>query len=143
MSRDKRKESDEFSRSKKMSIREICKVSVFTSLMLAVFGCSSPTLIGTNAAAYSGGTLYAVSDQGLDKVYVATTAALKQLEIEITKTAKDVFYAKVVGKVADGNTITIRMEPGADNITNLRIKASRFGNAERSRVIYEKIKENL
>jgi hypothetical protein len=126
-----------------MSIKEICKVSVFTSLMLAVFGCSSPILIGNNAAAYSGGTLYAVSSQGLDKVYAATTAALKQLEIEITKTAKDVFYAKVVGKVADGNTITIRMEPGTDNVTNLRIKASRFGNEERSRVVYEKIKENL
>lgn len=110
--------------------------------MLAVFGCSSPTLIGTNAAAYPGGTLYAVSNQGLDKVY-ATTAAFKQLEIEITETAKDVFYAKVVGKVADGNTITIRLEPGADNVTNLRIKASRFGNEERSRVIYETIKENL
>jgi hypothetical protein len=52
------------------------------------------------------------------------------LEIEVTETAKDVFYAKVVGKVADGNTITIRLEPGADNITNLRIKASRFGNEE-------------
>ena len=126
-----------------MSIREICKVSVFTGLILAVFGCSSPTLIGDNAAAYSGGTLYAVSSQGLDKVYAATTAAFKQLEIEITGTAKDVFYAKFVGKVADGNTITIRMEPSADNATNLRIKAGRFGNKERARVIYEKIKENL
>jgi len=76
-------------------------------------------------------------------VYAATVAALKQLEIEVTDTAKDVFYAKVVGKVADGNTVTIRLEPGADNVTNIRIKASRFGNEERSRVIYEKIKENL
>ena len=61
----------------------------------------------------------------------------------IIETAKDVFYAKVVGKVADNNTVTIRMEPGADNVTNLRIKANRFGNEARSRVIYEKIKENL
>ena len=84
-----------------------------------------------------------VSSQDLDRVYAATVAALKQLEIEVTETAKDVFYAKVTGKVADGNTITIRLEPGADNVTNLRIKASRFGNEERARVIYEKIKENL
>jgi hypothetical protein len=128
---------------RKMSIRGIWKVSMFTGLMLAVCGCSTPTLIGTDAAAYSNGKLYAVSSQDLDKVYAATVAALKQLEIEVTETAKDVFYAKVTGKVADGNTITIRLEPGADNATNLRIKASRFGNEERSRVIYEKIKENL
>ncbi len=126
-----------------MSIREIWKVTVFTGLMLAVCGCSSPTLIGTDAAVYSSGTLYAVSGQNLDTVYAATVAALKQLEIEVTETAKDVFYAKVTGKVADGNTITIRLEPGADNVTNLRIKASRFGNEERAGVIYKKIKENL
>ena len=126
-----------------MSTREIWRVTVFTGLMLAVCGCSSPTLIGTDAAVYSGGTLYAVSGQNLDTVYAATVAALKQLEIEVTETAKDVFYAKVAGKVADGNTITIRLEPGADDVTNIRIKASRFGNEERSRVIYEKIQENL
>ena len=128
-----------------MLIRGIWKVSVFIGLMLAVCGCSTPTLIGTDAAVYSNGKLYAVSGQDLDKVYAATVAALKQLEIEVTETAKDVFYAKVVGQVADGKTITIRMEPGANNITNIVIKASKFlsGNEERARVIYNKIKENL
>ena len=128
-----------------MLVRGIWKVSVITGLMLAVCGCSRPTLIGTDAAVYSGGKLYAVSGQDLNKVYAATVAALKQLEIEVTETAKDVFYAKVVGQVADGKTITIRMEPGANNITNIVIKASKFlsGNEERARVIYNKIKENL
>jgi hypothetical protein len=126
-----------------MLIRGIWKVSVFMGLMLIVCGCGTPTLIGTDAAVYSNGKLYAVSSQDLDKVYAATLAALKQLEIEVTDTAKDVFYAKVTGKVADGNTITIRLEPGADNVTNIKIKASRFGNEERSRVIYNKIKESL
>jgi hypothetical protein len=126
-----------------MLIRGIWKVSVFMGLMFVVCGCSTPTLIGTDAAVYSNGKLYAVSSQDLDKVYAATVAALKQLEIEVTDTAKDVFYAKVTGKVADGNTITIRLEPGADNVTNIKIKASRFGNEERSRVIYNKIKESL
>jgi hypothetical protein len=135
--------SDDFFMEKKMLIKGIWKVSVCIGLMLAVCGCSTPTLIGTDAAIFSNGKLYAVSSQDLDKVYAATVATLKQLEIEITETAKDVFYAKVTGKVADGNTITIRLEPGADNVTNLRIRASRFGNQERSRVIYEKIKENL
>jgi cation transport ATPase len=100
-------------------------------------------LLESIAAVYSNGKLYAVSSQDLDKVHAATVAALKQLEIEVTETTKDVFYAKVVGKVADDNTITIRLEPGADDVTNIRIKASRFGNEERSRVIYNKIKENL
>jgi len=126
-----------------MSIRGIWKVSVFAGLMLAVCGCGRPNLIGTDAAVYSQGKLYAVSGQDLNRVYVATVAALQQLEIEVTETAKDVFYAKIVGKVADGKTVTIRLEPGADNATELRIKSGTFGNEERSRVIYKKIQQNL
>ena len=128
-----------------MSIRGIWKVSVFAGLMLALCGCGRPTIIGTDAAVYSRGTLYAVSGRDVNSVYVATVAALQQLEIEITETAKDVFYAKVVGKIADGKTVTIRMEPGTDDVTNLKIKASKFlsGNEERARVIYTKIQQNL
>ena len=126
-----------------MSIQRKCTVCVLAGLMLAMCGCGRPNLIGTDAAVYSQGKLYAVSGRDLNSVYVATVAALQQLEIEVTETAKDVFYAKVVGKVADGRTVTIRLEPGADNVTDLRIKSGTFGNEERSRVIYEKIQQNL
>jgi hypothetical protein len=102
-------------------------------------------LIGTDAAVYSRGTLFAVASHDLSSVYAATETALKQLEVEVIETAKDVFYAKIVGKIADGKTITIRMEPGEKNITNIEIKASKFlsGNEERARVVYTQIKLNL
>jgi len=132
-----------FLRSEKMSIKGFSKLVVFAGLTLILCGCSKPTIIGTDSAVYAGGKLYAVSGQDLNRVYAATLAALKQLEIEVTEKNKDVFYAKVVGKVADGRTITIRIEPGADKGTDLRIQTSRFGNEERSRVIYKKIQENL
>jgi len=126
-----------------MSIGEIWKLSVVAVLMLAVCGCSRPNIIGADAAVYSRGNLYAVSDRDLNTVYQATLKAMQQLEVEVTEKNKDVFYAKIVGKVADGRTVTIRMEPGADNATDLRIKASTFGNEDRSRVIYDKIQQNL
>ncbi|MHC4462708.1 MAG: DUF3568 family protein [Planctomycetota bacterium] len=126
-----------------MSIKETWKIFFFAGLMLAVFGCGRPNIIGTDGAVYSGGKLYAVSGQDLNSVYTATLAALKQLEIEVAEKSKDVFYAKVVGNTADGKTITIRMEPGADKATEFSIKVSTFGNKERSRVIYEKIRQNL
>jgi hypothetical protein len=128
-----------------MSNRGVWKIIIFTVLMLAVCGCGRPKLIGTDAAVYSGGKLYAVANQNLNSVYDATVKALEQLEVEVIETAKDVFYAKVVGKIADGKTIIIRMEPGEGDITNISIKASKFlsGNEERTRTIYEKIKQNL
>ena len=128
-----------------MSKRGILKYSVLAVLVLSVCGCGRPNFIGTEAAFYSRGKLYAVTGHDLNSVYAAAVTALEQLEVEVIETAKDVFYAKVVGKIADGKTITIRMEPETDNNTNIDIKAGKFlsGNQERARVIYEKIKENL
>jgi len=126
-----------------MSIKRNCIFIILAGLMLALCGCGKPNIIGTDAAVYSGGTLYAVAGNDLNSVYVATVAALQQLEIEVTETAKDVFYAKVVGKVADGKTISIRMKPGTDNVTEIKIRASKLGDEERSLIIYEKIKQNL
>ena len=129
-----------------MSTRRIRKVLVFAGLMLVVCGCGGrPNLVGTDAAVYSGRTLYAVASQDLSRVYDATLAALTQLEIEVTEKAKDVFYAKIVGSIADGKTITIRMEPGENNTTNLNISGGNVvsGNEKRALTIYEKIKQNL
>jgi hypothetical protein len=136
--------SDEnFFKEKKMTITRFSKVVVFASMMLILCGCGKPTLIGSDAAVYSRGSLYAVAGRDLDSVYKATLSAMKQLEIEIAEQNKDVFYAKVVGNIADGRTVTIRLEPGADKGTELRIQTSSFGNEERSRVIYKKIQDNL
>ena len=128
-----------------MSTRRIRKVLVFAGLMLVVCGCGRPNLVGTDAAVYSGSKLYAVVSQDLNSVYDAALTALTQLEIEVSEKAKDVFYARIVGSIADGRTITIRLEPGENNTTDLSISASKFlsGNEERARTIYEKIKQNL
>ncbi len=129
-----------------MSTRRIRKVLVFAGLMLVVCGCGGrPNLVGTDAAVYSGSKLYAVASQDLNSVYEATVNALLQLEIKVIDKAKDVFYAKIVGEIADGRTITILMEPGENNTTNLSIAGSNFlsGNEERARTIYEKIKQNF
>ncbi|MHC4083619.1 MAG: DUF3568 family protein [Planctomycetota bacterium] len=126
-----------------MTITRFSKVVVFASMMLILCGCGKPTLIGTDAAVYSRGNLFALSGKSLDSVYAATLAAMKQLEIEVAEQQKDVFYAIVVGNIADGRTVTVRMQPGAEKSTELRIRTSSFGNEERSRVIYNKIQENL
>ena len=126
-----------------MSIRGFSKVVVIASLMLIVCSCSRPNIVGTDAAVYTRGALYAVSGKDLNSVYAATVKALEQLEIDVTEKEKDVFYAKIIGKIADGMHVTVRLQPGADKVTELSIKASTLGNEDRSRVIYKKIQEIL
>ena len=127
-----------------MSIQKKCTVYVLAALMLAMCGCGRPNLIGTDAAVYSGGKLYAVAGQDLNTVYSATLDALTQLELEVTEKAKDVFIAKVVAKAADGKKITIWIEPGPGDSSELSIKAGKiFGEEDRSRVVYKQIQQNL
>ena len=127
-----------------MSIQRICTVCVLTGLMLAMCGCGKPNLIGTDAAVYSGGKLYAVAGQDMNRVYLATQRALKQLELKVVEQAKDVFIAKIVAEAADGKRVTIWIEPGPDDSSKISIKTGRIlGEEERSRVIYKQIQKNL
>lgn len=127
-----------------MSIRRMCTVCVLAALMLAMCGCSRPTIIGSDAAVYSGGKLYAVAGKDLNSVYLATQKALKQLELEVVEQAKDIFIAKIVAKAADGKKITIWIKPRPGDSSELEIKTGTLtGNEERSRVIYKQIQQNL
>ena len=127
-----------------MTIKGFSKYVVFAGMMLILCGCRKPTLIGTDAAVYSGGKLYAVAGKDLNSVYLATQKALKQLELEVVEQAKDIFIAKIVAEAADGKKITIWIEPGPDDGSELSIKAGGLmGNEERSRVIYKQIQQNL
>ncbi|MCH7558263.1 MAG: DUF3568 family protein [Planctomycetes bacterium] len=127
-----------------MSIQRMCTICVLAGLMLAVCGCGRPNLIGTDAAVYSRGKLYAVAGQDMNRVYLATQKALKQLELEVIEQAKDVFIAKIVARAADGKKITIWIKPISGDSSELSIKTGKLvGNEERSRVIYEKIRQNL
>ena len=127
-----------------MSIQRRCTICVLAGLMLAMCGCGRPTIIGSDAAVYSGGKLYAVAGKDLNTVYVATLEALKQLELEIVEEAKDVFIAKVVAKAADGKKITIWIKPGPDDGSELNIRTGKLGgNEDRSRVVYKQIQQNL
>ena len=58
-----------------MSIRETCKLFFFAGLMLAVCGCGRPNIIGTDAAVYSRGNLFAVSGHDLNSVYAQSPMA--------------------------------------------------------------------
>ena len=129
-----------------MSIQKILIVFFLAGLMLAMCGCGKPQIIGSDAAVYSGGTgkLHAVASKDLNTVYLATQKSLEQLELEIVEEAKDIFIAKIVAKAADGKKITIWIKPGSGDSSELEIKTGKLtGNEERSRVIYEKIVQNL
>ena len=124
-----------------MLVKQISLFFVLAGLFLAASGCA-PSFVGTDAGVYSGNKLYAVANRDLTSMYNATLKALDELEIEVTKKAKDIFYGEVVAQGSDGKTITIRLTPEGD-LTNLSIKVGLLGNKAKASVIYERIKQNL
>ena len=124
-----------------MLVKRISLVSLLASLAVIAFSCA-PSIIGSDGAVYSWGKLYAVSSRDMTGVYQATLNALASLELEVTEKAKDVFYAKVVARGADGKMITVRIEPGVGGVSDFSIKVG-AGDKYRSSVIYEQIRRNL
>ncbi len=107
-----------------------------------MWGCT-PTIVSTDSGVWSAGKLYANSSRDLAAVYDATVAAVNKLELKITDQAKDVFAARVVATGADRKIVAVEIKPGKNNSTDFTIHVGPLGNEERSRVIYEQIRNNL
>ena len=123
--------------------KRIVLYCMLVALVPIASSCSPPALVGTDAAAYSGGILRAVASKDMTTVYNASVKALEALEVDITDKAKDVFSAKVVGKAADGKKIVITIKPGDGDLTKFSIKVGSYGNNSRSLRIYDEIQKRL
>lgn len=125
-----------------MLVRRMLLIVMVVGLSVGAWGCA-PAIVGGDAGVYHMGKLYGVSSRDMDSVYNATVGAMEQLELDVEEQAKDVFSAKVVAKSADGKTIGVHIKPGGEGRTNFSIKVGVAGSKSRSKVIYEKIEQNL
>ena len=124
--------------------------SFFVLVLLAgvgvfVSGCLVAA-VGVGAAgtvAYVKGDLEAVEAAKLDNVYKATEKALDALELKVIEKRKDELSGKFIVRDAQDKKITIGLTATAEGTTKLSIRVGLFGSEEKSRLIYEKIKENL
>jgi len=127
----------------KMMAKKVALYSMLVVLAAFLVSCSAPTLVGSNAAVYSGSRLHAVVNRDMTTVYKASVKALEVLEIEITDKAKDVFSARIDGKAANGKKIVIIIKPGEGNLTKFSIKVGSYGNKYRSGKVYDEIQKAL
>lgn len=110
-----------------------------------VKGCAVAA-VGAGAAgtvAYVMGDLEAVESKELSIVHEATLEAVKELELNVTKDMKDALSAVIVVRDAQDKKVTIKLKATAEETTQLSIRVGLFGNETKSRLIYQKIHENL
>lgn len=117
-------------------------VAALVGVPLVLLGCT-PSLVGPDTAAYSGGSLHARVDRDVTTVYEACVSALEKLEIKVTDKKKDVFGAKVMGRTSDEQLILIKVRPVDEKRTHFSIHVGTFGKQERSHTIYQQIRKEL
>ncbi len=101
--------------------------------------------VGAGAAgtvAYIRGDLEAFDAKRLDAVYAASKQAVQQLELTLTRDSKDATSALIIARDAQDTKITIKLNVTEEGPTAMSIRAG-FGDETKSRIVYDKIKENL
>ena len=102
--------------------------------------------VGAGAAgtvAYISGDLEAVESRNMADVYEATLKALEQLELSATKEGKDALSAVIVARDAQDKKIATELRASTEETTKISIRVGVFGDETKSRLIYQKIRDNL
>jgi hypothetical protein len=128
-----------------MRKKQVLLVVMLIGSMLLLQGCVVAA-VGLGAAgtiAYVRGDLQAVESESIDDVYEATLKALEELELLPTRKTKDALGAEIVTYDAQDKKITINLKSAAEGTTKLSIRVGVFGSETKSRLIYQKIRDNL
>jgi hypothetical protein len=127
-----------------MRIRQFLLMLVLFGTIVLIGGCIVAAVgLGAGTVAYVRGDLQTVESAGIDSVYEATLKALQELEIQPTSKSKDALAAEIIAYDAQDKKITIKLKSAAEGTTKLSIRIGVFGSETKSRLIYQKIHDNL
>jgi hypothetical protein len=127
-----------------MQKRQILLIAMLVGSMLLLQGCIVAAVgLGAGTIAYVRGDLQAVESASIDEVYEATLKALKELELLPTRKTKDALGAEIITYDAQDKKVTIKLKSAAEGTTKLSIRIGVFGSETKSRLIYQKIHDNL
>ncbi len=126
------------------------KGQIFLALLLVspvvlVEGCVVAAVGGGAAGtvAYIRGDMEVVEAKDIGTVYKATEKALEELGLVVSKKTKDALSAKIIARDAQDKKITIKLNATTEEMTKLSIRIGTFGSETKSRLIYQKIRDNL
>ena len=128
-----------------MQTRRVALIGLYFAAALVLQGCLLAA-VGAGAVgsvAYVKGDLEAIEGHKLDDVYAATKKALEDAELSISQDTKDALSAVVIARDSRDKKVTVKLTATAEGATKLSIRFGTFGSETKSRMIHDKIKENL
>jgi len=130
-----------------MRLRLICLSMLLTSLMVSSTGCLA-VAVGAGAAgtvAYLAGDLESEEPYDIDTTYAATEKAMADLKLHVIEgeSGHDALSATVVARDSADKRITVKLKSLTYRTTEISVRIGTFGSETKSRLIYNKIMENL
>jgi hypothetical protein len=89
------------------------------------------------------GTLTAMMDRGIDRVYQAVQGTVTKLGLTTVMAEQDGVAAEVLARDAQGQNISIRLSAVSTAKTELTMRVGMLGDKNKSRVIFREIQNNL
>jgi len=128
-----------------MKTQKLIISALLAVLALSISGCAV-ALVGAGAAAgvaYIKGDLEATLDGDVERVYQASLRALNKLKLPVISRRMDALGAKITSRTSENKNIQIKIKKIDHRTTKLALRIGVFGDETKSRIIYDKIKENL
>jgi len=113
-------------------------------------GCAAALLAGAvggaaavGTAAYVNGEHTQVYKTNLDRTWMATLAALKDMNIRVDNSRKDASGGTIEAERTDGTDVNINAEPTEGGSTQVKIRVGTFGDQATSEAIQQRIAARL
>ena len=128
-----------------MKTKQFIISALLAALALTISGCVVAA-VGAGAAAgvgYIRGDLEAILENDVEEVYEASLTALRQLKLAVISKQQDALAAKIVSRNIEDKKIQINVKQNEGQTVKLTIRIGVFGDETQSRLIYDKIRDNL
>jgi hypothetical protein len=89
------------------------------------------------------GTLTAMMDRGIERVYQSVQDSVGKLGLTTVMAEQDGVAAEVLARDAQGQNISIKLEAVSTDRTELTMRVGMLGDKNKSRVIFRQIQDNL
>ncbi|HVU17847.1 MAG TPA: DUF3568 family protein [Candidatus Didemnitutus sp.] len=96
-----------------------------------------------NVVAWIQGTLEVNVGVDYEKVFVATQAAIKDLQFVPIETKKDALVARLVARTALDKKVEITVTKAGDRVTKIEIHIGVVGDQDMSQLVLDRIKRGL
>ena len=121
-------------------------ILVLAAAALMLQGCVAAVVgagAGAGTYAYVRGEYRATYPYPLGKTYTATLAALKDLQMPVVSSFKDLTDGTIESKKGDGSDVKILLKTEGELVTSIRVRVGIFGNEAVSKLIVDKISGRL